>query len=49
MRELVRLLKFATFYLEQCSFDANFMNSNYRWILNIKNTVFKNMQAYNPR
>jgi hypothetical protein len=27
MKKLVRLLKFATFYLERCSFDANFMNS----------------------
>jgi len=29
MRELVRLLKFAAFYLERCSSDANFMPSNH--------------------
>lgn len=47
MRELVRLLKFATFYLERCSSDANFMLSNHECV-HKKIRYIKNMQAYNP-
>lgn len=47
MRKLVRLLKFATFYLERCSSEANFMHSIHQ-LLGIKKYGIKNMQAYNP-